>query len=450
MRTLSCIAALLSVLIAQTPADRSFVFRNITVVDVEAGTTRPGMSVYVSNGRIVRVDNLVTAQSAGATIVDGTGMFLMPGLWDSHVHLTKLGAASLLVFLANGVTSVRDMGSDLTEVLAWRRAIDSGSRPGPRIKTPGQILESRANVDRMKREHTVEPVDRIRIGVGSPEVARAAVARLADAGADFIKVRTVADTATFHAIVAAAAEHHVKLTGHPVAPPDEIIAARMASVEHLLAFPPLQLSTPERKALFTRMRDAGVRMGTTTVNLENSVFLSYDAAVARLRSDPLKRYLSRYLASDWAEQVEEKKGEEAARAIETFVKAAPALFRDLHDMHAAGVEFLAGTDAAVAFIYPGFSLHGELESLVRNVGLTPADALRAAIINPARFFGLEHELGSIRAGFRADLVLLEANPLEDIRRTTRIAGVMRDGHWYDRRALDGLLNEAARQTSNER
>jgi len=126
------------------------------------------------------------------------------GNWDSHVHLTKLGASSLPVFIANGVTSVRDMGSDLAEVLQWRRDIVSGTRVGPRIKTPGQILESAANVERVKREGTVEPVDRIRVSVGSPEEARDAVTRLADGGADFLKVRTVADEATLRAIAAAA------------------------------------------------------------------------------------------------------------------------------------------------------------------------------------------------------------------------------------------------------
>ena len=117
-------------------------------------------------------------------------------------------------------------------------------------------------------------------------------------------------------------------------------------------------------------------------------------------------------------------------------------------MHAAGVRFLAGSDAAVVFMYPGFSLHGELESLVRNVGLSPADALRAATVNPAEFFGLEDELGAVRVGFRADLVLLDANPLEDIQNTRRIAGVVRDGSWFDRDALDALLARAASDANN--
>lgn len=437
--------ALLVALVAPAPAERSIAFWNVSVIDLDAGSALPGMVVEVSNGRIMRVEPAVGARPKNATIVNGTGRYLIPGLWDTHVHLTKLGEAALPAFLANGVTSVRDMGSDLAEVLRWRREIESGARPGPRIKTAGQILESRANVERMKREQTVEPVDRIRIPVGTPEEAHVAVGRLADAGADFLKVRTVADAATFSAIAAAARARGLKLTGHAVARPDELIDARMASVEHLLTFPPLDSSPEQRRVLFERMRDAGVRMGTTTVNLENSVFVPYETAVAWLRDDPRRRYVGRYLAADWAEQVEEKKGPEAARALEMFVKAAPAVFRDLREMHAAGVKFLAGSDAAVVFVYPGFSLHGELESLVRNVGLTPANALRAAIANPAEFFGLERELGSIRPGYRADLVLLDGNPLEDIRHTQHLAGVMRDGQWLDRQALDGLLERAARE-----
>ena len=444
---MECLTALLlAVFLGQSPAPQSMAFWNVSIVDLDAGVVRSGMVVEISNGRITRVAPAVGARPGNATIVDGTSRFLIPGLWDAHVHLTKLGEGSLSLFLANGVTSVRDMGSDLEEVLRWRREIESGRRPGPRIKTPGQILESRGNVERMKREATVEPVDRLRLPVGTPDEGRAAVFRLSSAGADFLKIRTVADAATLTAIADAARARGLKLTGHPVGPPDALIQARMASVEHVLTFPPLDSPVDERRALFERLRIAGVRMGSTTVNLENSVLVPYDTALTRLQSDPLKRYVSRYLAADWAEQVEEKKGPDAARGLESYIKALPAALRDFREMHAAGVKFLAGSDAAVVFIHPGVSLHGELESLVRNVGLSPAEALQAATINPAEFFGLERELGAVRPGYLADLVLLEANPLTDIRATQGIVGVTRNGQWFDRRALDGLLERAARET----
>ena len=431
-------------------AERPTAFWKVSVVDTAAGTLRAGMVVEVADGRITRVARATGARPANAVVVDGAGKFLIPGLWDSHVHLTKLGASSLPVFIANGVTSVRDMGSDLGEVLQWRRDIASSTRVGPRIKTPGQILESAANVERMKREGTVEPVDRIRVSVGSPEEARDAVTRLADGGADFLKVRTVTDEATLRAIAAAARSRGLRLTGHPVTSPDGLIDIGIDSVEHVLTFPPLDIPFAQRRALFERMRTAAVRMGTTTVNLEQSVLVPYDTAVSRLKSDPLRRYVGEYLASDWSEQVEEKKGPEAARALEDFARALPQTYRDLREMHAAGVEFLAGSDAAVVFMYPGFSLHGELDSLVHHVGLTTAEALRAATINPTRFFGLERELGAIRLGYRADLVLLESNPLNDIRATGRIAGVMHDGRWLDRHDLDALLEAAAREARGQK
>lgn len=446
VRTLASALMTLALTAGAARAQATLVFRNVAVVDLDGGTVRPDMIVEVANGRVMRVEPAAgqpAPASAQATMVDGRGRFLIPGRWDSHVHLTKLGAAGLPAVVANGVTSVRDMGSDLVEVLQWRREIESGARPGPRIKTAGQILETRANVERMKREATVEPVDRIRIPVGTPAEAQAAVARLARAGADLLKVRSVADVATLRVLVDAARMHGLSLTGHPVAPPDTLIDLRMGSVEHLLTFPPLTSPPTERRALFERIRDAKVWMGTTTVNVEGSILVPYQTAIARLRTDPLRRFVSRYLASDWLEQVEEKKLPEAATATAAYRRELPNLLRDLREMHAAGVSFLAGSDAAVAFMYPGFSLHGELESLVQSVGLKPVEALRAATVNPAAFFGLERELGAIRPGYRADFVLLNGNPIEDIRRTRQIAGVARDGRWFDRAALDALLERSA-------
>lgn len=454
---------------ARAQAQGRLTIDHVAIVDVATGTIRRDMRVDIADGRITRVEPAAVAglprevrhdpagdRLGGATggplggaigdaEIDGRGKFLMPGLWDAHVHLTKLGAGALAAFVAYGVTSVRDMGSDLAEVRARRREIEAGRRPGPRIETAGQILETPANVARMKREATVEPVDRIRLPVGSPAEAEAAVARLAKAGADLIKVRTVVDDATLRAMAAAAHAHGLKLAGHPVAAPETLIDIRMDSVEHLLTFPPLTRPPAERRALFERMRDAGVSMGTTTVNLEGSVLVPYDTAIARLKTDPLplRRLVSRYLASDWQEQVDERQGPDAAKALAAFARALPDVYRDLREMHAAGVRFLAGSDAAVVFMYPGDSLHGELQNLVDRAGLTPVEALRAATMNPAAFFGLERESGAIETGYRADLVLLDGNPLEDIRQTRQIAGVVCNGRWHDRAALARLLDRAA-------
>lgn len=452
VRQVATAVALGAALLARAAqAQGRLIFEHVGVVDLDARVVRPDMTVVVAGGRITRVEPAGAPAGAVAdtpapgptTVIDGRGRVLIPGLWDTHVHLTKLGPGALAAFLANGVTSVRDMGSDLAEVGRWRREIDAGGRPGPRIKTAGQILETPTHVARMKRGRTVEPVDRLRIAVGTPDEARAAVARLAGGGVDLVKVRSIENVPTLRAIARAARARGLPLAGHPVASPDTLIATGVTDVEHLLTYPPLATAPSARRALYARLRRAGVWMGTTTVNFEGSVLVPYDTAVARLRTDALRRYVSRYLATDWAEQVEETKSPEAVAAAAAYRRQLPRLLRDLREMHAAGVRFLAGSDAAVVFMYPGFSLHGELESLVAQVGLAPADALRAATVNPAAFFGLERELGAVTAGYRADLVLLAGDPLTDVRRTRQIVGVVRDGRWFDRAALDALLERAA-------
>jgi hypothetical protein len=261
----------------------------------------------------------------------------MPGLWDSHVHLTKAGANSLALFIANGVTSVRDMGSDPAEVSQWRTEIAAGKRVGPRIRMAGPILESAANVARRTREGTVERVHRIRLPVANPEEARAAVERIAKPGADHIKMRT----------------------------------------------------TPER-----------VWVCTTLVNIEGSILVPHERAKKLLadvegRLDPRRRYVGGYLLSDWREQVNENR----ERPLDRIRKMLPGWLRDFRDM-------------------------------------------RAAAVNPAGFYGIDNTLGAIGSGHRADLVLLDNNPLDDITHTLGIRGVMAAGGWFDRAALARLLSEA--------
>lgn len=152
-----------------------------------------------------------------------------------------------------------------------------------------------------------------------------------------------------------------------------------------------------------------------------------------------------YLLEDWREQVEESKDiplEEVARQI-------PGFYRDLREMREAGIRFLAGTDAAVMLVYPGFSLHTELRKLVQHLGFVPMEALRSATTTPAAYFKQETKFGSVEPGQSADLVLLDADPLKDIRNTQRIGGVMANGKWWVRSDLDRLLRDVARDAREE-
>jgi imidazolonepropionase-like amidohydrolase len=262
-------------------------------------------------------------------------------------------------------------------------------------------------------------------------------------GVDHIKMRTTPDLATFEAVADEAARHHLPLAAHPVGTPQEMMRARLRSVEHLLAFPPLNtLPLAERRSLFQEMKNSGMFMSDTVVNLRGSVLLSYAEAKSRLNDvsgkiDPHRKYVCGYLVDDWREQVEEKKGEE--NAIEAFRKEMPGILRDLRGMREANVPFLAGTDVGVAFMYPGISLHDELEAEVHDLGFSPMEVLRNATYNPHAFYRDKQEQGAIAKGQAADLVLLNGDPLSDIRNTRLMEGVIVHGEWLDRAALDGLL-----------
>jgi len=271
-------------------------------------------------------------------------------------------------------------------------------------------------------------------------------------GVDHIKMRTTPDLATFEAVADEAARHHLPFAAHPVATPQQLMKAKLRSVEHLLAFPPLNSLAPtERRSLFQEMKNSGMFMSDTIVNLRGSVLLTYAEAKARLNDvsgkiDPLHKYVCGYLVDDWREQVEEKKGEE--KTIDGFRKEMPGILRDLRSMREANVPFLAGTDVAVAFMYPGFSLHDELEAEVHDLGFSPMAALRIATYNPHAFYRDKQQQGAIATGQTADLVLLNGDPLSEIRNTRLIEGVVVHGKWLDRAALDNLLRRTIEQAAS--
>jgi imidazolonepropionase-like amidohydrolase len=453
MRAMRIIVVMMMVVAAlgaasrQTGQDLVIAIRNVILINPCRDATQSGRTVIVESGRIRAVQPASMPTPSGARVIDGTGKYLIPGLWDSHVHLTKAGVTSLPLFLANGVTAVRDMGSDLHELVDWRSRIAAGTLAGPRIKTSGQMLESQANVDRMRREGGVEPVDRLRIGLATPADAQRAVDRLAADGADLIKVRSTPDLDTFRATAEAARRHGLRLACHPVAGLADLAQARIGSIEHWVSYPPVQgRPGTEQRALFAQLAAAGTFMSTTFVNVDQSILVAYEEARRRVddvaaKLDPRRKYVGGYLVEDWREQVEEKKTE----SIEPFRKDVPGFVGDLRELRNARVPFLAGTDVGVAFIYPGFTLHDELDLLVHRLGFSPMETLRIATHNPAMFFALEKEMGCLEAGQIADLVLLDANPLSDIRNTRTIRGVMTDGRWLDRSALDSMLAKVEQQ-----
>ena len=425
---------------------------DVTLIDGTGRVARPHVTVVIGDGKIISVDSAARAVvPASATVIPGRGRFLIPGLWDMHVHLAKAGVPALGLFVANGVTSVRDMGGDFAVVQQWRSEIDARARVGPRVRTAGPILESAEHVRGMKASGTVEAVDRFRAPVADTADARRVVDSVARLGVDFIKVRTAASQQTYEAIASAARGAGLTLAAHgDVAPPEEMLRARQRSIEHVI-YPSLQKRDAATRArLIRELGAARVAIVPTMVNYYQWLLVS-PAEARRIVDDTLgrldarRKYISGYLLEDWREQVDERGGVKDALIRWFYLPwAYRGVLRDLQEMHRAGVSILPGTDVAVALQYPGFSLLEELGYFVDKIGMTPMEALVSATRSAAEFSGMSDSLGTIAVGKLADLVLLDADPLADVRNVGRIHAVVARGDLFDRAALSVLLANASR------
>lgn len=400
---------------------------DVTIIDVVTGAQLRGVTVLIRNGRISRIGRGVTIPRASRRIV-GSGKFLIPGLWDMHTHLQASGEGSLGLFLANGVVGVRDMGSDLAFILPLRSRISRGELTGPAVVAAGPILDA-APPDWPFRRHVTNAVE-----------ARVAVRELKQAGVDFIKVHDNTPRDAFFAIADETRRLGLTFAGHVPSgvTVDEASASGMVSIEHLANYRVFLECSGDRPYSLARCRPLFDRLAANHVwQTPTLAFLETIPDVFSGAPPLHAQYASPSLRSLWRKNQETSKLSEAAL---TFLRGAGATaLVAVKDMRARGDQFLAGCDMLV----PGFCLHDEMEWMVR-AGLTPLEALQTATLNPARFLGRERLQGTIEVGKSADLVLLDKNPLQDVRNTKAIRGVILHGRFLDRGELDGLIARAPR------
>lgn len=421
--------ALVAALLAMVPLagqTRRVAITRVNVVDVTDGRIVPNSTVLIDG---VTIADVVSNGNPprDAQVVDGQGKFLIPGLWDMHAHTEASGEAWLPLYVANGVTGIRDMGSALDYILKMREETASHRILGPRILAAGPILDD-------------APGDwPFRMRVKTADEGRAAVQLLKKRGVDLIKVHDNTPQPVFYAIADEARRQQLPLAGHVPRglTVEQVVEAGQRSIEHLSNGRVWRTCSggttyqPDAcRPFFEMLAHKGVWQTPTLVAIAE--ILSIGTSRSEVSADQMA-YAGQQIRRMWAGN----QGLVNPDAINALRATAATSAVVVSDMVKAGVGVLAGCDSMIA----GFCVHDELAAMVRG-GMTPLTALQTATLNPARYFGIEENAGSVTRGRRADLVLLDANPLSDIANVRRIRAVIVAGRLLDRRALDETLAQA--------
>lgn len=437
------------------PGAGEVVITGVTVVDPSSSLpSAPDQTILVSSGRIRAIGpSSSVAIPAGARRVDGRGKFAIPGLWDAHVHFMNTGVTALALYIAHGVTSVREMGGYIDSTRAWQARMTAGSLVGPRILTPGPILESPIYLERVVQRSVADPrigrrVLPYRLGVADSVEARTVIDSLVRLRVDFVKVRTSSSPQAFYAILRETKRAGLRVAAHQssVVPIRSALDSGQTDLQHAI-LPPLSTLAPAvRDSIYGKFVE-NKAWYTPTLSVSRTVMLSGDSALRAIfgpdaiRLDERRVYASPWLLEWWRMQVEERIRDPQPMSASVMEAAYQSSTADVRRMHELGVEILAGTDAGSVLVYPGFALHEELRLLVEDAKLSPRAALWSATVGPARFARLDERLGTLTAGKIADIVLLDADPLTDIRNTRRIFAVIKDGRIFSRTDLDALLSD---------
>jgi len=431
----------------------SYAITDVAVVDVEQGSILPDQTVIIEDDLIRAVGPRAgLTVPNGARVIDGRGLYLMPGLVDAHIHYFDQEVFGR-VLIANGVLLARDMGLPTKQAVKLREALMRGATIGPELIVTGSILDGDPPI-----------IPAISIGLTTPEEARAAVRKQAEAGVDQIKVYSRLDKDVFLAIVDEAQQVGLKVVGHV---PDSIgieeaAAAGLDSSEHLFGFDKVvakllgayvrqtyagmgaeagylqrlgEVDPAELQGVYQRLRASGLTVCPTVIVFKIGTAYKAIQSGNFQGSEYISPFILGLWQSQWAQQSD----------LPDFIWQNWAqMVKGLHD---AGVPLMVGTDLVTPGIIPGEAVHQEM-AIWQDAGIPPADVLRGATLVPVQFMGLDDRLGTVAAGKTASLVLVKGNPLEDIRNARLIEGVCQRGTYYNRADLDRLLSEARAAASS--
>jgi imidazolonepropionase-like amidohydrolase len=424
-----------------------YAITDVTIIDVENGIAVPGRTVIVVGDRIDKIGVQGKVQIPRQAVkVEGQGLYLIPGLVDAHVHYVDAPVFGRLM-IANGVLLVRDMGNPNDYILPLRDELNKGEILGPEMIATGAILDGFPPL-----------IPSISLGIKTPDEGRAAVRQQAEAGVDMIKVYSRLDRDVFLAIIDEADKYGLKVVGHI---PESIyledaVAAGLQSSEHFMGFEKVianllgepvklifvgsaseagyfqrldEVNPSDLQGVYQRIEASGMTICPTVITFK--ILTNID--LFKSGTFPQNQFISKSVLdlwrSLWAPQTNLPDF-----IWQNWVKMVAGL-------NNTGVPLMVGTDLMVPGIIPGYSVHEEMV-IWQDAGIPAVDILRSATIVPAKFMGLGERLGSISEGKTASMVLVRADPLEDISNAQQIESVFLRGQYFSRADLDRLLNEA--------
>jgi len=453
MKKLSLIVCFFLLHVFSFAQEETLAIKNVSVIDVKHSKILNGRTVVIKGNRIASVNRKGNLPK-NANTIDGKGKYLIPGLWDMHVHTLTRYEYAFPLLIANGVTGVREMGNNLSieQVNQIRRDVEEGKILGPRLgAVTYHILDG--------------PGTQLGVSVviSSPDSGRAIVQKYKQSGADFIKPYNLLSREVYLAIMDEAKKQGIPLEGHT---PFSMSATEVSDLGQLVIehnFGVLLSCSSSEKEL--REQTQTQTAPGFWLQTEAKAAATYDSQKAKKlckqfarngtwscptlsfqRLYPLDSNNSAAIAMQYIPETQLaiwQTGYERmlSNSLPEYRSLRYEMLRKIvEDMHRAGVGILAGTDMGAFYAFPGFSLHDELQELVK-AGLTQAEALQTATLNPAKFLHKEKELGTIEKGKIADLVLLDANPLENISNTKKIFAVILNGRLLHRSDLDNLLRQ---------
>lgn len=445
--------------------ENALCIQNISTIDPIEGL-KENQTLVLKDGKIHIIAASNSLQLAAEnTIIDGTGKFIMPGLWDAHVHfayIEELAPEMFDLFLSHGITSVRDTGGKTDFVKAWKDKALANPSSSPRVMMAGPLLDGEPNVyDGSDAAHP-----ELSVGLNTVDDVTKQVDMLVGKKVDLLKAYEMLTPEQFEQIMTLAKANGLKVTGHIPLSMDAISASNLGlnSIEHMrnleisCASNAEELWEQRKEMLKNKNNLTGGDLRSSIHAAQREIAIkNYDEARADKVLSALKKnntwqiptqalntfFTRKYFAREdwqksyamlpdsigqyWLERSKALTDYETSKAQQAWNKWNYMMAKKIHQ---AGIPVMAGTDTPIAFLTPGLSLHEELAVLVEEVGLSTADAIKTATINPAKYFNMEEELGSIKETMWADLIILNANPLDDIQHTKSIHTVIKQGKIY--------------------